>query len=266
MPNSAIAVATFVLVLLAMLTVGSALQVVHPQFGLIASELSCILLPALVVAYATSRSAEPPPFPRVRRLGIGAGGLIWVLGTSAALGFAANAVTGLLASTVPSLHDLADAYDQMFRGLMFPDDPVARAAAIAAIVVAAPVCEETLFRGVLLPLLRDGRPLAAALVFDGVLFSLLHVNPLGFLALVAIGTFFAHVAVITESIWPPILAHAMLNFVNGVIAPAVVGHTGLASDPSVLEYAVSAVGSVAIVGVSWGFGARAIRRRRRNDA
>lgn len=266
MSNASFAGVTFLVSLVAMVLVGGAMQAQHMQLGLIASELTCILGPAVVAWLLARRLPQPPRFPSVRRLGLPVGGALWLVGTAAVLALAANAVTGALAMLSPWLRELAMAYEQMFEALMYPADPATRLLAITAVVVFAPVCEEVLFRGVLLPLQRaPERSVAAVVLLNGALFSLLHLNPLSFFALLVVGAFFAHVVVITGSLWPAILAHAALNFVNGVIAPELLRSTGFGADLSFAQYAAASALLVPIVAVSWRWGAGRWSRAEKSD-
>ena len=271
MSNPAIATALFFSSVVLMIAVGGGLQGLHPQYGLIASGLVCILLPALVCVALLRRGvgAQPPPaFPRWRTLGLSAPWLIWVVVTSVVLGFAANAWTGMLAELVPALKPIAAAYQAMFEGLMYPEEPLHRAAAIVAVVVVAPLCEETLFRGVILPLQRDSdRGLVAVLLLNGLLFALLHMNPLSFVALVAIGVFFAHLVVLTGSIWPSVIAHATLNFANGVVAAEIARSTEVVpAEPTLVDYGLAAALFTPLVAACWFFGARRLQAGRQTDA
>jgi membrane protease YdiL (CAAX protease family) len=85
-------------------------------------------------------------------------------------------------------------------------------------VIVAPLCEELLFRGVLLRALRSRMPVVWAAVAQGLLFGLAHVQP-GFgkgniglvLMLTWVGTALGLAANRFRRIWPGILAHAMIN-------------------------------------------------------
>jgi uncharacterized protein len=82
----------------------------------------------------------------------------------------------------------------------------------AAAVLAAPVCEEFLFRGVVQQGLAagTGRP-AEAIVLTGLVFALFHLNPVSFLALLELGLFFGLLYQKTGSLLPGMVAHATQN-------------------------------------------------------
>ena len=84
---------------------------------------------------------------------------------------------------------------------------------ILLIVVAAPLAEEIAFRGLLYGGLRKKMPMIPAALIGGVFFGLLHFST-GWSAvpvLVFLGLVFAVLYEKTESIWPPILLHAVNN-------------------------------------------------------
>jgi len=84
-------------------------------------------------------------------------------------------------------------------------------AMVFATVILAPVTEELLFRGCLYRFLKARLSLAAALLVSGVLFSIVHVNPLSLLPLFFLGVVLAYAYERTGSIKVPILIHGIFN-------------------------------------------------------
>ena len=85
--------------------------------------------------------------------------------------------------------------------------------AVAALlfVVASPVCEEVLFRGVVLRgFAADFGPFRAIL-YTGVLFAGFHMKELQLLLLALLGVYFGLVVWLTGSLWAGIVAHAINN-------------------------------------------------------
>ena len=76
----------------------------------------------------TKTLCEQPGF---RRLGLEFSGLMWLVVTSALLGFSANAATGLLGELVPSFGEFAVKYEAIIEALLYPGDPILRVAAVA---------------------------------------------------------------------------------------------------------------------------------------
>jgi membrane protease YdiL (CAAX protease family) len=83
--------------------------------------------------------------------------------------------------------------------------------AIVAIVVAAPVAEELLFRGLLLGRFRAHGYLVSGTVLSAVVFSLAHGKPRNFLELSALGLLLAWLYLRTNSLWPSIAFHSFFN-------------------------------------------------------
>ena len=87
-----------------------------------------------------------------------------------------------------------------------------RALFIGSIIPA--ISEETLFRGFLQSSLeQDYKPYKAILI-TALIFSILHLNPIGFIPLICIGLFLGFVAYSTNNIILPMIIH----FINNTIA------------------------------------------------
>jgi membrane protease YdiL (CAAX protease family) len=83
------------------------------------------------------------------------------------------------------------------------------------VTLAAPLGEEIFFRGFALPALRRSVGLLAALLISGALFSLLHMDKVGFAGLMEIGVLLAALRVWSGSLWPAVIAHAVNNGIAG---------------------------------------------------
>ncbi len=85
--------------------------------------------------------------------------------------------------------------------------------ALAAVVV-APVVEETLFRGILYPALKqEGYP-RLALFGSSIMFAAIHMNVMTFIPLFALALAFVFLFELTDTLIAPILAHSCFNGVN----------------------------------------------------
>lgn len=113
---------------------------------------------------------------------------------------------GVAATTQRSVELLVNDASVMSRGL------------IAAFAVGlAPLVEETLFRGLLFPTVRDlGWP-RAALWGQAVLFGAIHANAAAFLPLTLFGATLAWLYVRTGNLLAPIAAHAVFNLAPFVL-------------------------------------------------
>lgn len=83
--------------------------------------------------------------------------------------------------------------------------------ALLAIGVGAPVLEEALFRGILLPGLARNYGPTKAILQTSLLFGIIHFNPSQSLSAFLIGLFLGWLYVRTQSLWACILVHATNN-------------------------------------------------------
>jgi len=95
--------------------------------------------------------------------------------------------------------------------------PLELGAIIAAVVLAAPVCEEFAFRGMLQRGLSAAISPRAAAVLSAFIFSAFHLDPVGFAARFELGLVFGLLFLRTNSLWPGILAHSANNLISTVL-------------------------------------------------
>lgn len=109
-----------------------------------------------------------------------------------------------------------------------------RAAFVAAVGIAAPLAEETFFRGMMQRALR--RPLrdATAVALTALCFGAIHFEPIGLLARMELGALFGVLALWTGSLWAAIAAHAANNLLATAIYYATAGG-GQEPPPSAVE-------------------------------
>lgn len=79
------------------------------------------------------------------------------------------------------------------------------------VALAAGVCEEIMFRGVVFTALVQRMPLWWAAVLSGLMFAAAHVDPWSFLALWTVGIGLGLLFFQTRSLWPNIVAHTTFN-------------------------------------------------------
>jgi membrane protease YdiL (CAAX protease family) len=79
------------------------------------------------------------------------------------------------------------------------------------LIVAAPVVEEIVFRGLLLPALRIRWAFWPAAVVSSLVFALAHVSPLLIPTLFILGLGLAWLRELFDSVYPPIVMHALNN-------------------------------------------------------
>lgn len=76
------------------------------------------------------------------------------------------------------------------------------------------IFEEILHRGILLKGVKENTNIKCAIILSGVLFGLMHLNINQFFYAAIIGMFFTIMAILTKSIWVPIILHFMNNAIN----------------------------------------------------
>lgn len=102
---------------------------------------------------------------------------------------------------------------------LFDDSGLSAALLVTAFaaVVAAPVVEEIVFRGVILPALVPRLGRAFAVITQGVVFGAVHVDPSGsagvglVVVLAAVGVVFGMATLLVGRLWPAIIGHALFN-------------------------------------------------------
>jgi membrane protease YdiL (CAAX protease family) len=89
---------------------------------------------------------------------------------------------------------------------------------LSAACLAAPFCEEFVFRGIIQRgFMPPAFPPRRAILLTAVIFSIFHVDPVGFFARVELGALFGLLFFRTRSLWPSIAAHAANNAVSSAI-------------------------------------------------
>ncbi|MDR3227798.1 MAG: CPBP family intramembrane metalloprotease [Puniceicoccales bacterium] len=90
-------------------------------------------------------------------------------------------------------------------------EPLFMAMAVVAACVAAPLAEETFFRGILYPFFKSKGGVWLAAGATGLLFGLVHFNAQAFLPLAALGAYLCIVYEKTGDLRVPIATHALFN-------------------------------------------------------
>ncbi|APB34836.1 abortive infection protein [Gloeomargarita lithophora Alchichica-D10] len=102
-------------------------------------------------------------------------------------------------------------------------DPWVLAIFSLVIVVLAPLFEETIFRGFLLPSLTRNLPVGGAVVVSGAVFALAHLSVADVLPLTVLGMLLGFVYTRQRVLWAPILLHGLWNG-GSLVALLVLGH------------------------------------------
>ncbi|MBI4563152.1 MAG: CPBP family intramembrane metalloprotease [Planctomycetes bacterium] len=114
--------------------------------------------------------------------------------------------------------------------------------ALFVIAVLPAVCEETLFRGVVLQGFRGSFGSARALIYASLLFGAVHLAIPRVLMTTTLGLYFGAIVLKTRSLWAGVLAHA----VNNAVALALPEREAFR-----LEWALGALTVVVLVGTGW---------------
>ena len=149
-----------------------------------------------------------------------------------------------LAITLTPLHDMG-VLGILERGLRGARG-AALALAVAGVAIGPGVCEELLFRGLLLRGIARGRGRGVAVVASALLFAALHLDPVQGPGAFVLGLYLGAAALASGGTRVPILCHIINNLV--ALAAAVAGPEALATLPGAgLALASGAAASLGIV-------------------
>ncbi|HRE40049.1 MAG TPA: CPBP family intramembrane metalloprotease [Ignavibacteria bacterium] len=84
---------------------------------------------------------------------------------------------------------------------------------VFVIAVTPAICEEFLFRGLILKNFERVLSWIKACVFTGVLFAIFHFQPINIIPLILLGIFLSVITVASDSIYPAIICHFLNNFI-----------------------------------------------------
>lgn len=218
---AALAPVVVILGILAMLATAPRALPLGLRTGLIFSELA-LVAPGLLAFAALRRPlpgllGQPPLPPRTCWLSVACGASLWIL----SLG-----LFELQYAAWPPPPGYLEAFRFLHEQLR-PKGPVDLVVSLLAIAVAPSLCEEVLFRGLVLPSLV--RPLGAlgASLASALLFGLIHLDrtiygelslyrvPFAF----AVGLGFAALRLLARGLLPCVIAHATLNALTFTAAP-----------------------------------------------
>jgi len=95
-----------------------------------------------------------------------------------------------------------------------PQSPGIQVALLVLALGVAPLTEEALFRGVALPLLARTAGVIPAIVVTAACFALIHFHLPSFAPLFVLAAGLAVAYIVTESLWVPVVMHALFNGMN----------------------------------------------------
>ncbi len=201
------AIVSAALTLAGFLTVGGVMQLMNVPVGMWFTELAIFLaVPILTLRAFGFGAVRTTGLDTAFLPGIGYGFLLGVVNFFAVAAPVQWVALRLFPKSVTELFDAS----QLFRNLSGGE----LLATTLAVGLAAPLCEELAFRGVLNRALLQRLPAWAAVVLGGFIFSAFHFDPVGFAARWALGMLFGWLAWRSGSIWPGIAAHAGNNLTS----------------------------------------------------
>jgi membrane protease YdiL (CAAX protease family) len=207
-PGAASALVAYCALLLGFFAIGLVTQQHDVIAGLWVTEVLAIALPAVIAVRAAGVSDA-------RYLGLRSAKLSQ-LGIALLLAVVNQPVVSFLtwAARAVSPPAWVEEFDALQRVLdtVFAQNAVAM---IVTVSIAAPFGEELFFRGYALPALARSWGPTVAVLLTGAMFSVLHLNKIGFLGLWEIGILLALLRLWSGSLWPSILCHAANNALAG---------------------------------------------------
>lgn len=136
--------------------------------------------------------------------------------------------------------------EALLRQLMEIRGPVDLVATLAIAVIAAPVLEEALFRGVLLRQIAEGRGPAAGTVWTALFFALFHLhNPWQIIPTFFLGLLLAWTVLTTGTVMASIVLHAGFNAVSLILFAVPLGEP---SDAGPVPWTVIGIVGLLLVG------------------
>ncbi len=200
-PGLSSALRLYLVVFVTLILVGSYFQGLHFEYGMIATQVLIILLPALIylrryqldqVTFARFKPLNKEFLPAIMILAAA----LWLIN----IFIAAVIVGGLVRYGFEPLVVIEPpATWQQYLGYL------------VVLCVFAGICEEILFRGTIMPSLEK-HGLVPAIIFSSLLFALLHGSLLSLISTFILGVMMAVIVIKTGSLWGGIIYHMLNNF------------------------------------------------------
>lgn len=118
---------------------------------------------------------------------------------------------------------------------------------IAYLAILIPIAEELLFRGIIMAEFKRAMPAWAAILLNGLLFSIFHWNPVQSVYTFVAGVAIAAIYMWSESLLLAIGTHSLFNFVGGILPTAAADNVPLQSIVVIAELAFIFIGILAAV-------------------
>jgi membrane protease YdiL (CAAX protease family) len=115
-----------------------------------------------------------------------------------------NYVVGEFSTFLPGYEAMLESYLSMFNGVGLP-------ALLIGGALIGPICEEIVFRGVILEGLSKQYNSTKAIIFSSLIFSIVHLQPLQMIAAFIFGVVLGWIYLKTKSLWICIIIHVLNN-------------------------------------------------------
>lgn len=132
------------------------------------------------------------------------GSFIKLIPISLLLIFSMSYIIGQIMTYLPGYEAMLESYKAMFAGV----NPITLLVGAALI---GPICEEIIFRGIILEGLSKKYNPINAIVFSAFIFGIVHLHPLQVINAFFIGLVFGWIYLKTQSLWVCIVAHVLYN-------------------------------------------------------
>ncbi|MBN1779665.1 CPBP family intramembrane metalloprotease [bacterium] len=202
LPSSALLV--FAMVMLLLFYAGSYIQLRFGSWGIFATEWGLIFIPVILALWFLKCNLK-------QSLNIGKVHALSVLGTLFMGLGAFGAVTLVSRIQMELFPEAMEVMKSLEKILNMSDTSMHPAIGYLIFAFSPAVCEEVLFRGVLLSSFKKHIPAWMAVVLVGFLFGVFHVYLIRILPTALLGILFAYIVYRTGSIWTSILAHFVHN-------------------------------------------------------
>jgi sodium transport system permease protein len=202
------------IVMALILLVGQRLQARNVIVGILVTEWALIMLPVLLLLRFARVELRPA-------LALNRAHVLTLVGAVLA-GLSAWYLVGTLVEVLqqrifPMPPEMIKAFH---KAVLAPDRHIALD--LFALALSPAICEEVLFRGVLLQSTRRAMSPRAAILINGVLFGLFHLSPWRFIPTLLLGMLLALIVLRSGSLLPGVVFH-FLNNASAIVAGRIVG-------------------------------------------
>jgi len=116
-------------------------------------------------------------------------------------------------NSIKSLYDYFESYTQK----LVVSSNIGEFIFVVFVIALTPaICEEFMFRGLILSNLEKLKGAKIPIIFTGILFAIFHFHPFNIIPLLILGIFISYIAYYSESIFPAILIHFLNNFMSAL--------------------------------------------------